>query len=381
MKIFRQGNPMGKLVVVLVPLVALFVFVAVRTGPFASVPVTVATVESRGITPTLSGIGTVQARFTQRIGPTSAGRVKWLGVDVGETTRAGQTLGEMDPVDIEERVHAQRAAIKSAEAGLRQAEERESFARTQLERYEKLRAAQSASEELVATRRQEWKVAAAALDTARADVSRLSAELNALNAQQENLRLVSPVDGLVTERAVEPGTTVVAGQTVLELIDPSSLWVEARFDQISSEGLAPGLACQVVLRSRPDQSLPGRILRVEPKADVVTEEMLAKIIFDVQPEPLPAVGELAEVSARLAALPVASTIPNAALHSYQGRRGVWKLDAERAVFTPVSPGRADLDGHVQIVSGLAVGDRVIVYSEKPLKPRRRVRVVESLTTP
>ena len=372
---------MGKLVVVLVPLVALFVFVAVRTGPFASVPVTVATVESRGITPTLSGIGTVQARFTQRIGPTSAGRVKWLGVDVGETTRAGQTLGEMDPVDIEERVHAQRAAIKSAEAGLRQAEERESFARTQLERYEKLRAAQSASEELVATRRQEWKVAAAALDTARADVSRLSAELNALNAQQENLRLVSPVDGLVTERAVEPGTTVVAGQTVLELIDPSSLWVEARFDQISSEGLARGLACQVVLRSRPDQSLPGRILRVEPKADVVTEEMLAKIIFDVQPEPLPAVGELAEVSARLAALPVASTIPNAALHSYQGRRGVWKLDAERAVFTPVSPGRADLDGHVQIVSGLAVGDRVIVYSEKPLKPRRRVRVVESLTTP
>lgn len=381
MKIFRQGNPTGKLVVVLVPLVVLFVFVAVRTGPFASIPVTVAPVESRGITPTLFGIGAVQARFTQRIGPTSAGRVKWLGVDVGETTRVGQTLGEMDPVDIEERVHAQRAALKSAEAGLRQAEERESFARTQSERYEKLRTAQSASEELVATRRQEWKVAAAALDTARADVSRLSAELNALNAQQENLRLVSPVDGLVTERAVEPGTTVVAGQTVLELIEPSSLWVEARFDQISSVGLAPGLACQIVLRSRPDQNLPGRILRVEPKADVVTEEMLAKIIFDVQPMPLPAVGELAEVSARLPALPIAPTIPNAALHSYQGHRGVWKLDAERAVFTHVSPGRADLDGHAQIVSGLAVGDRVIVYSEKPLKPRRRVRVVESLTPP
>ncbi|MGE8376161.1 MAG: efflux RND transporter periplasmic adaptor subunit, partial [Diaphorobacter nitroreducens] len=203
--------------------------------------------------------------------------------------------------------------IKSAEAALRQAEARQSYAQTQHQRYGKLVAVRGTSEESYATKQQELAVADAALAAAREDASRLRADLQALRAQRGNLRLVSPVAGMVAARDADPGTTVVAGQAVVKLIDPSSLWIDTRFDQITAQGLAARLPAEVVLRSRRGDNLVGSVLRVEPLADAVTEETLAKVVFDAPVTPLPPVGELAEVTVRLPALPEAPTIPNAAI--------------------------------------------------------------------
>ncbi|HMM72847.1 MAG TPA: biotin/lipoyl-binding protein, partial [Rhodocyclaceae bacterium] len=109
------------------PLALLFIYVALRSGPLAPVAVTVTTVQQRTIAPALAGIGTVQARYTYKIGPTYAGRIKRLDVHVGDAVKTGQVLGEMDPVDLDERIGAQQAAIKSAQAALRQAEAKQTF--------------------------------------------------------------------------------------------------------------------------------------------------------------------------------------------------------------------------------------------------------------
>lgn len=356
------------LIAAIVPLAALFVYVVLRSGPLAPVAVTLGTVQSRAVAPALAGIGTVQARYIYKIGPTAAGRVQRLDVHVGDMVRAGQVLGEMDPVDLDERIRAQQAAIKSAEAGLRQAEARQSYALDQARRYGQLVSVRATSEENLATRQQELAVADAALAAAREDASRLRSELQALRAQRGNLRLVAPVAGLVAARDADPGTTVVAGQAVIRLMDPASLWVDARFDQISAQGLAAGLPAEVVLRSRHGQ----------PLADAVTEELLAKVIFDALPRPLPPIGELAEVTVHLPPLPEAPTIPNAALRTVDGQRGVWKFKDGELAFAPLRLGRADLDGQVQVREGLAVGDAIVVYSERTLGPKSRVHVVERI---
>ena len=366
------------LAAVIAPLLALFVYVALRSGPLAPVAVTVVAAEARSIEPALSGIGTVQARYTYRIGPTSAGRIKRLDAHVGDAVVAGEILGEMDPVDLDERIGAQQAAIKSSEAALRQAGVEQAFAEAQATRYGRLLATHSVSEELVATKRQELAVADAARGVAREDVVRLRAELEALRAQRGNLSLVAPVAGLVAARDSDPGTTVVAGQSVIELIDPASLWIDARFDQISADGLAVGLPAQIVLRSRHGRVLNGRVLRVEPRADAVTEETLAKIVFETMPTPLPPVGELAEVTVQLPGLPPAPTIPNAAIRTVDGERGVWKLAEGDLSFAPLVLGPSDLDGRVQVHRGLAAGDQVIVHGEKALTARSRIRVADRL---
>jgi HlyD family secretion protein len=67
----------------------------------------------------------------------------------------------------------------------------------------------------------------------------------------QSLKLLSPIDGVVTAREAEPGTTVVAGQAVLRLVDPAQLWVRARVDQARAEGVQVGQAADIVLRSAP----------------------------------------------------------------------------------------------------------------------------------
>ena len=366
------------LVAVIVPLLALFIYVGLRSGPLAPVAVTVSTVESRPVTPALFGIGTVEARYTYKIGPTFAGRVQRLDVHVGDLVKAGQVLGEMAPVDLDDRVRSQESALKRAQAALREAEARQVYAQTQARRYEQLFALRASSEEAAATKRQELQIADAALSAAREDIARTRADREGLVAQKSNLRLIAPVDGVVVVRDADPGTTIVAGQAVVEVIDPKSLWINVRFDQISASGLAGGLPARIVLRSRSGQALIGRVLRVEPKADVVTEELLAKVVFDAMPQALPPLGELAEVTVDLPALPPAPTLQNAAVQRQGEQVGVWQIVGGDLRFTPVKLGAFDLDGYVQVREGLKNGDQVVVYSEKALTARSRIHVVDHI---
>jgi len=370
-------------------LLSLFVFAALRSGPLAPIPITVAAVVAQPLSPALFGIGTVEARYTYRIGPTVAGRVRRVAVQVGDLVQAGQLLGEMDPIDLDERLTAQEAAQQRGEAEIRAAEARGqdaaarlTYAESQVQRYAKLLPSGAVSADAFEARQQESQVAAATLagaqanlDSARREVARAGADRAGLGKQRANLRLVAPVAGLVTARAAEPGTTVVAGAAVVELIDPSSLWINGRFNQLGGGALAPGLAATIGLRSRGGQAAPGKILRLEPLADPVTEESLVKVVFAQLPQPLPGIGELAEITVTLPTLAACPVVPNASVQRSEGRPGVWVYEAGRLRFAPVKLGAGDLDGRIQVLEGVKVGELVVVYSPRPLKEGSRVKLV------
>ena len=379
MKIPRLQRRTQALVAVLVPLALMLVYVAIRSGPLAPVTVAVASVQSHPIEPAVFGVGTVEARYAYRIGPTAAGRILRLDAQVGDRVRAGQLLGEMDPVDLDERIRSQSAVLRRAEAMLAEAQARQAHASDQARRYERLFSARSVSEEALLGKRQELQLTEAAMRAARADLERAGSDGKVLLAQRASLKLLAPVEGIVTARNADPGTTLVAGQGVVELIDPGTLWINVRLDQLGAAGLRAGLPARIALRSRGREMLHGRVLRLEPKADPVTEETLAKVVFDALPQPLPPTGELAEVTVLLPALPPAPVIPNSALARESGRVGVWKVEDGDVRFTPVTLGASDLDGQVQVRSGLQVGDQVVTHSAKALSAGTRIRVARSLT--
>lgn len=366
------------LLAVLLPIGLLFVYVILRSGPLAPVAVTTTTVSARGLTPALFGIGTVEARYTYRVGPTFAGRVQQVEVQVGERVKAGQLLGLMDPVDLDARIDAQDAAIRRAAAQLRDAEARQRYAQTQSQRYEKLLAVHAVSVEMMDSKRQELQVAAATRSAASEGLAQVRADRAALLAQRANLRLTAPVDALVTRRDADPGTTIVAGQAVIELIDPQSLWINTRFDQLGAQGLAAGLPAQVTLRSRSGQTWAAQVLWVEPQADAVTEETLAKVVFKTLPQPLPPLGELAQVTVALPPTTALPVVPNAAIRQVNGVRGVWQLVDGKLHFVAVESGASDLDGNVQVRKGVTSGDRVVVYSENTLSAHSHIHVVDRI---
>jgi HlyD family secretion protein len=374
-----------------VSLLVAIVFVFQRAGPLAPVRVTVLQAVEGSFTPALHGIGTVEARRSYLIGPTVAGRVLRVLVDVGDTVKAGQLLAEMDPVDMDNRLAALDAAmargasaIAAAEAQTVDTAARRELAVANARRYVELGQQNFMSAGAVEAKVQEQtsaeagaRAAQANLTAARQDLVRQKAERAAQVQQRQNVRLVAPQDGVVLSRDAESGSTVVAGQAVLKLVEPTSLWVKARFDQGRSAGLVPGLAAEIVMRSRAATVLSGKVARVELQGDNVTEERVAQISFDALPAGV-SIGELAEVMLRLPATPRSLLLPNAAIKRLEGQVGVWLLEDGNLRFAPLRLGQTGLDGQVQVLDGLKVGNQVVVYSEKEVDAKSRIQVVKSL---
>ena len=372
-------------------LVAALFFAIARGGPLAPIKLTVAKVEQGVVTPSLFGVGTVEARRAYLIGPTAAGRVLRVMVDVGDRVKAGQLLAEMDPVDLDQRVASQEAAlaraqsaVAAAEAQLRDARSRRELAAINLTRYRDLGEKQFVSQGVVDSRVQEEQSARAAVDAAtaglaaaRQDLVRIQEDRTGAQRQRETIRLMAPVAGMITSREVEPGSTVVAGQAVLRMVEPASLWARVRFDQGRSQGLAVGQPARIVRRADAGNELAGKVARIEPVSDAVTEERIAQVAFESPPEGL-SVGEIVEATVSLADSGTTLVLPNASVRRMGPLKGVWLVEGKDLRFTPVRTGLTSADGTVQIVSGVKAGASVAVYSERDLTPGARFEVVDAL---
>jgi HlyD family secretion protein len=377
-----------------VALLALVALVLIRSGPLAPVQVVVTTVQEGRIQPGIFGVGTVEARRSWMVGPTTAGRVLNVKADVGDQVNAGDLLAEMDAVDIAQRVEAAQAtvarassALGAARAQLADASARRELASINAKRNQDLAAQNFISAGALEARMQEkasadagYQVALANLQSAGQDLARTQAEREALAKQRANVRLMAPNRGVVVSREAEPGSTVVAGQAVLRMVDPDSLWIKMRVDQGRSAGLAPGLSAKITLRSQPNATFSGKVARVEMQADSVTEERIAQIALDAGSDALrkTSLGELAEITLELPQPAPALLVPNAALQRMQGKVGVWRVHEHKLEYVSVRLGASDLDGRVQVLDGLKSGDSVVVYSQKALKNDTRIQVVETL---
>ncbi|WP_310448656.1 efflux RND transporter periplasmic adaptor subunit [Sulfuritalea sp.] len=374
-----------------IALVAGFVWVIARSGPLAPLRVTVAQVARADLSPALFGIGVVEARRSYLVGPTSAGRVRRVAVDVGEAVTAGQLLAEMDPVDLDQRLSATGAAaaraakaIDTAAAQLSDSVARREVAAANARRYDDLGKKGFVSSSVTEGKSQELKSAAAqvtaaeaGLSGARQDLARLNAEREGAQQQRANLRLLAPADGVVTARDAEPGSTVVAGQGVLRMVAADSLWIKLRLDQQRSAGLQVGLPAEIVLRSQPGRVLAGKVARIEMLSDSVTEERIAQVSFDALPKDV-SIGEMSEITLRLPGIRQALVVPSAALRQRDGKTGVWVHVGDSLRFVAVKPGSSGADGRVQILEGLKEGDAVIVHSEREIGEDSRIRVVPAI---
>ena len=374
-----------------ITIVSLITFVFLSVGPLAPTSVTIYSVKTGSFIPTLFGVGTVEAKRSWMIGPTVAGRVAYIHVDVGDVVKPGQLLAEMDSVDLDQKLNAQDALISrtisteiSAQAQQTDALARFELAKLNFNRNQELAKKNFISSTALELRKQEKISAEAVFEVARAntsgvkyDVIRLKAERAGLQQQRNNVRLIAPADGVVATRDAESGTTVVVGQPVIRMIDPNSLWIKLRLDQGRSAGLKSGLNAEIVVRSEGQRIYKGQVMRVEILSDSVTEERVAIVSFAKVPKGV-SVGEVAEVTLELSPIENTLLIPNASIQRHGGIIGVWRLINDKLVFTKVRVGSSSLNGEIAVLEGLQISDQVIVYSEKALTESSRVRVVEAL---
>ncbi|MDZ4806626.1 MAG: efflux RND transporter periplasmic adaptor subunit [Candidatus Eisenbacteria bacterium] len=253
-------------------LVALVVAVVVlRATVFRPKPidVVVATVEPGLVEDavTNSQAGTVRSRRRAKIGAERAGRVSKLHRREGDPARAGDRLIELDATTARTQADVARREVEATRAGLTGLEAAARLARQDFDRMEKLVADGIVS-------RSAWDAARGRLDGADAELSGGAARLKRAEAgarlaaeELDHMVVLAPFDGIVTQRFIEVGESILPGQPCLELMSADSLYVSAPIDEIDIGRIRQGLPARVTLDPFPGRSWHGVVSRVSPYVD------------------------------------------------------------------------------------------------------------------
>ena len=378
-----------KMILLAVLLMSGFAWVILTRGPLAPVQVTIEKIQTGTLRPEVFGVGLVEGRHSYIVSPVMTGRISKLLVDQGDQVKAGQVAAELDPIDLAEKLAASQwvsertaSSIKVAEAQLVQAQSQVRTLSASYKRYSELQTQGFVSPELLDVKLNEKIAASAILDAATAslvaakrDQSKAQSDAAGVGKLREQTRLISPVNGIVTARPVDPGAIVVPGQAVIQLTAPDDLWIKTRIDQKQAGMIRAGQKTAIVLRSHPQTSVSGVVERVDLISDAVTEERIVNV---AAPGINASIGEQAEVTITLPVQENVRSIPTAAVKRINQQDGVWLLQNAHAKFKPVKIGISTLDGRTQILDGIADGDEVIVYSQQTMKDDLKLKVVPEI---
>jgi HlyD family secretion protein len=166
--------------------------------------------ERGGLTVIVTATGTLQPTNQVEVGSELSGIIKSVEVDFNDKVTIGQVLARLDTAKLEAQVVQSEAALKAAQARVREAEANEDEMRRRFKRAQELFARKFVSEEALVTAEAAQKRALATLDSARSQVQQTRATLDVDRTNLSKAAIRSPINGTVLTRKVEPGQTVAA---------------------------------------------------------------------------------------------------------------------------------------------------------------------------
>jgi membrane fusion protein (multidrug efflux system) len=175
---------------------------------------------------------------------------------------AADRVADADVGAVRQRIVAQEAAVRQAEAAVAAAEsgvrQAESGVAARL-------AAQGNAEAQFAGSKSAPKQVAqghSQTDAAEAEVFRAEAEAKQARLNLSYTKIYAPISGHVTRKGVEIGTHVQTGQPLLALVDPD-VWVVANFKETQLARMQPGQPVTVTVDSRPGVKLVAHVDSVQ----------------------------------------------------------------------------------------------------------------------
>lgn len=307
--------------------------------------------------------GTIQPRYKTDLGFQTGGQIISFGVEVGDLVEKDQQLARLDSIELQ-------TQVRSAEADIVRAQSQLSNAQSAEERISALVADKVSSQaDLDAVRQQR--------ETAEANVKAAEANLTKAREQLGYATLSSDLAGVVTEKDVDVGQTVSAGQKVLSVARTDVREAVVDLPETALADVSTGTAFAVVLQADPTIRTTATTREIAPQADQATRTYRVRVTLDKVTEPF-RLG--ATVSAYLQDGQSQSTItvPRSAVIDSDGKTAVWVVDpaAKTVDMKPVQ--LADGGGPVaQVLGGLQAGDRIVVAGIHSLTPGQQVRITGS----
>jgi len=287
-------------------------------------------------------VGSVRAAHDAAIAPLVSGTVTEVRVRLGSSVRAGDVLVRLSAGEVDARLEQARAmtalAVRDRDRAIT-LNEKDAITGAQYD------AALS-----------QWNVARAR-----------EAEASTM-AGRTVLR--APFAGVITAKLVNVGETALPGRPLLTLESRAATRFEAQVPETTSDALAVGQPLPVRIEGL-DRQLQGRIAEIQPASDDSTRARLVKIDLPETPGLRPGqFGRLLLATGRA----VAVTVPADAVTRHGQLETVFVVDSGTARLRLVRCGR-ELDGRVQISSGLSGGEQLALAAAADLVDGQRVEVV------
>ncbi|HYL05527.1 MAG TPA: efflux RND transporter periplasmic adaptor subunit [Thermoanaerobaculia bacterium] len=310
--------------------------------------------------------GAIQAWEDAPIFARTSGYLRRWFADIGARVKQGQLLAEIETPEVDRQLDQARADLATAGANSELAE-------VIAARYVELRKTDSVSQQDLDNTLGDAKAKRAMVNSAQANVKRLE-------QLQSFERIYAPFDGVVTARntdvgqLIDPGTGSGAARELFHVASTRTLRVYVNVPQVYSGAARPGVSAYLTLAEAPGRRFAGKLVRSANAIDVMSRTLRAEVDVDNRGgELLP--GAYAQVHLELAAAARTLVVPVSALIFQSEGLCLATVDAAgRVHLAPVSPGR-DFGNEVEVVAGLADGQRVIDSPPDSLVEGQEVRVV------
>ena len=226
-------------------------------------------VERGTLVVTVSATGRLEPTNQVEVGSEMSGTVESVFVDDDDRVTEGQILAELDLSKFEDAVARSRAAAAAAEAALEQAEATVTEVRARLTRFRevsRLSGGKVPSHAEMETAEAELARAEANVASAQAGVAQARAALRSDETDLYKARIRSPIDGVVLERAVDPGQTVAASLQAVTLFllaeDLTQMELRVDVDEADVGQVQPGQPASFSVDAWPGRRFEAEIIRV-----------------------------------------------------------------------------------------------------------------------
>jgi len=206
------------------------------------------TVKAENIAPRMGLAGTVASDVMVKINARLASCVKEVFVSAGSPVKQGQDLITLDDRELKEQVAAAEARGKQAE--------------TEFNRTRRLFDNKASTEQ--------------ALTSAQSMLGETRAHWERSKVMLTYATIVSPMDGVITDRRVEPGDLAVPGQVLMSIYDPSRMRLEVPVP-VRLVGKLPLNQLVDITLERPATNLQGRVSQIVSEIDPLSRTQLIKI--------------------------------------------------------------------------------------------------------
>jgi RND family efflux transporter MFP subunit len=324
------------------------------------------------IADTTTVVGNLIGEATVDVVPRVAGRIESIAVRLGDRVTKGQQIAKIEDRELREQINQAEASLEVNMANVEQRQNDVAAAKSVLDRTQTSFDRGIASKQNLEDAQTRYASTLSQVSVTKAQVTQTQARIDELKITLSNTTIVSPVDGFVSRRNLDPGAFAGANTPILSVVDISTVRMVANIIEKDFRRVQPGVQAMVEVDAFPGEQFTGEVSRVAPVFDPATRTAPIEIEvpnpgFRLKP------GLYARVKLTLDHRKDALTVPRNAVVDAAGKKVVYVLDGQTARLREIGVGMQDGD-RVEVLDGLHEGEPVITLGVLAVKDGDKVIV-------